>query len=188
MINNKIWKTVSTRKIAETKIFTLESRCVQSDLNLTNDVIVIDAPDWVNIIATTKDGNIVLIEQYRHGTQSVTLEIPGGAVDPGETPLNAAIRELLEETGYEAEEWILIGSVKPNPAFLSNTCFTFLARNAINTKAQNLDEGEEIDCKEVPLNEIPQLLQEGTIDHALVVSGFMWFLLMDHRISSLDPF
>jgi 8-oxo-dGTP pyrophosphatase MutT (NUDIX family) len=88
----------------------------------------IDSADWVNVVPVTKAGDLVLIRQYRHGAGEVTLEIPGGMVDPGETPSAAAARELLDETGYRAAEPDDIGCSNPNPALFGNHLHTFVAR------------------------------------------------------------
>ena len=93
-----------------------------------HDFYVIEAPDLINVIPLTKDEEVVLIEQYRHGTEEVSLEIPGGMVDPGEGPRETAARELFEETGYEAAEVIFLGKTRPNPAIQDNWIHTFLAR------------------------------------------------------------
>lgn len=132
----------------------------------------IDAPDWVNVIALTADrGELVLVEQFRHGTDAVTVEIPGGAVDPGETPLEAAVRELEEETGYRPRDVHEIGWVEPNPAFLSNRCWTFLAVGCTPDGDAAPDPSEDIRVRTVPLAAFDGLLDDGTIRHALVVAA-----------------
>jgi 8-oxo-dGTP pyrophosphatase MutT (NUDIX family) len=173
----KQWQILASRHIADTKLFNLESRLIQAEQKSPTEVVVLEAPDWVNVVAVTDEGRVVLIEQYRHGIQLITLEIPGGVVDPGETPQNAAERELLEETGYSARDWTLLGTVRPNPAFLSNSCYTYLAGGAHRLQDQHLDPGEDISVLEVPLTDIPNLLACGRIDHALVVAGFLWYWL-----------
>jgi 8-oxo-dGTP pyrophosphatase MutT (NUDIX family) len=180
----KQWKTLESHLIAETKLFTLEARRSQADHEPPMDWYVLDAPDWVNVIAITDQGHVVLIEQYRHGTQQVTVEIPGGVIEPDETPLDSAQRELLEETGYQAEDWILLGSVRPNPAFLTNSCHTFLARGARRLQQQHLDEGEDISTLEVPITDIPKLIADGRIDHALVIAAFQWYWLRQNEEDS----
>ena len=103
----------------------------------------LDCSNWVNVVARTKEGTFVLVRQYRQGTDTITDEIPGGAIDPGEDPLVAAKRELLEETGYEAKTWKLLGVMDPNPAILSNKCHVFFADEAERVASQNLDFLEE---------------------------------------------
>lgn len=138
---------------------------------------VIEASDWINVIPLTTDGRIVCVRQYRHGTEEVTLEVPGGVVDDGEEPLEAALREMTEETGYVADETIHIGSVAPNPAIQNNRCHTYLARNCRKVSEQNLDGAEEIAVELIDPADVPRLVREGKINHSLVVAAFY---LWDH--------
>src|SRR3954471_12039120 len=126
------WRHLDSRRLAATPVFGLDAhRRSSEETGREAEFYVLDAPDWVNVVATTEDGMLVLVEQYRHGVERVTLEIPGGMVDLGDaTPEVAARRELLEETGYSADRWAHIGTVDPNPAIQSNRCHTFLAEGA----------------------------------------------------------
>ena len=135
---------------------------------------VLRVRDWTNVVAVTPDDQVVLVAQYRHGLDRVTLEIPGGLVEPGEAPAVAAARELAEETGYTGETPVLLGTVHPNPAIQDNACATFLITGARETEPQNPDEGEDIDVVLVPRRDIPSLLREGRITHSLVVAAFHW--------------
>ncbi len=168
-----IWSEVSRRLMYAGRIFSIFQATRQSPgdgRTFTFDIV--DCPDWVNVVALTASGGVLLIRQYRAGTRTITTEIPGGTVDPGETPREAAGRELLEETGFESDDWTLIGRVEPNPAFQTNTTYTFLAKNARRTHPQHLDDTETIEVEERPLDEIPSLIAGGVITHALVVSAF----------------
>ena len=138
---------------------------------------VLSMGDWVNIIALTPDDRIVVLRQYRPGTDSICLEIPGGMIDPGEQPDVAAARELVEETGYVAKHWRELGRVSPNPALQGNNLYTFLALDAERTEAPSPDGGEVLDVETMSLAEITTLLKDGAIDHALVVVAFAHLML-----------
>ena len=131
----------------------------------------------MNIIPLTADQQVVMVRQYRHGSKQITLEIPGGLVDPGDTPEKAASRELLEETGYQAEAWEKIGVVSPNPAIFNNRCYTFVARSLKKVSDPTPDQTEDIDVVLIPISDIPQLVRKGVIDHALVIAAFYWYSL-----------
>lgn len=138
---------------------------------------ILEAPDWINVIALTSDNNIVLVEQYRYGTEVPTLELPGGVCDPGETSLESSKRELLEETGYSSETWISLGKVSSNPAMQTNFTHTFLAKDAVKTAEQQLDGNERINVHVLPIEEFLDLVGSGDIDHSLVVAAVAKFLL-----------
>jgi 8-oxo-dGTP pyrophosphatase MutT (NUDIX family) len=130
--------------------------------------------DWVNIVPLTPEGEVVLVRQWRHGTREFTLEIPGGLVDPGESPAEAGAREVREETGYAGDAPIELGVVTPNPAFLDNRCHTYLIENCVAVGEMEMDDGEDIEVIRVPLAEIGEYIATGKIDHALVICGFWW--------------
>jgi len=168
------WRRVRSEPLGDFRIFTIRrDRIISPRTEEELDFYVLDGADWVNVIPVTDEGNFVLVRQYRHGSETTTVEIPGGAVDPGdESPLAAARRELLEETGHAAAEWGDLGWVHPNPAIQSNRCWTFLARGARRVAAPRLDPGEDIEIFEAAPDEVKAMLKDGRITHSLVVAAF----------------
>ena len=142
--------------------------------------LVLATPDWVNVVALTPERRLVVVRQYRFGSATVTIEIPGGVVDPGEPPEDAARRELREETGYTAERWTSLGSVEPNPAFHDNLCHHWLAEGARPTHELELDPGEDIAVDTLELEEARELVARGEIRHSLVISALA--RLLDLRV------
>lgn len=179
----KSWPIISSRLERVFRIFNLRMDRARSPLTgAEHDFIVLESVPWVNVIALTQSQEVVLIRQYRHGTREVTLEIPGGMLEAVDTPLSAAQRELLEETGCKGETWVDLGYVHPNPAFLDNRCHTFLALGVTQAGPQALDEKEDIEVLLRPVAEIPRLIREGQISHALVIDAF-WRFFMEYRPS-----
>ena len=174
----KKWNVIKSEKLNTCRVFsTRRDVSVSPVTGKEHDFYVIEAPDWINVVAITPDDQIVLIKQYRHGIQSVTLEIPGGMVDPGESPLEAAKRELLEETGYGSDDWVFTGMVHPNPAIQNNSCHMFLAKDVIRVQEPNFEGTEDIDSLLAPAGQIPNLVAEGKITHSLVIGAFYWYCL-----------
>jgi 8-oxo-dGTP pyrophosphatase MutT (NUDIX family) len=172
------WKVVGTERLQECKVFAVSRRMARSPrTGEVHPFFCIEADDWVNVVPVTADDQVVMVRQYRHGSRDITLEIPGGIVDPGETPAEAATRELLEETGYRAERVEPIGWVNPNPALFENRCHTFLAPGAAPVAPIQNTGLEETSVELVPLAEIPELLRKGSISHALVVAALYWYEL-----------
>ena len=169
MIRN--WKTLAEELLESVPIFSVSRTRREHPEFGEADFYVMDLPDWINVVALTPEDDVVLVRQFRHGTDEVTLEIPGGNVDDGETPREAAERELREETGYESENWECIGVVEPNPAFMNNRCQTWLARDARPTADPNPDEHEEFELMRVPRQAFHDLIAAEEITHSLVVAA-----------------
>lgn len=131
--------------------------------------VVLECADWVNIVAITPERKVVTVQQFRFGVGKTTVEIPAGIMNPGETPGQAAIRELKEETGYTATNWKYLGWVETNAAFLNNLCHHWLALDALKTSLPELDEGEGISVTELSLKEVRREIEEGRMRNALTV-------------------
>jgi 8-oxo-dGTP pyrophosphatase MutT (NUDIX family) len=172
----EVWKRIESREIADCRVFKVREDLSEKDNeNLRSTFYVLENPDWVNVIALTRDHQIVLIDQFRHGIEEIITEIPGGMVDRDETAEQAARRELLEETGYTAEEFVLLGYSRPNPAIQNNTIYHFLALDAEKTGEAAFDEHENLVARLVPMMMIPQMIKSGEISHSLVVAAFQYF-------------
>lgn len=168
------WPLQGERDLHATPIFTLRERTARSPTrpDVVGSFVYLDSPDWINVLAITPEGTVVFVEQFRHGTRTVTLEIPGGMVDPGEDFATAGVRELREETGYVGDAPVLIGVVEPNPAIQSNRCGTVLIPNARPLARQETDTHEEIRVVLHPERALGDLVRSGAITHALVVAAF----------------
>jgi 8-oxo-dGTP pyrophosphatase MutT (NUDIX family) len=175
----KPWKTISSQPLGNFRVFTIRSdRKVSPRTQKEHEFFVIDSVNWVNVIAVTPDQQLVMVEQYRHGSNTVELEIPGGMMDTADgSPEKTAVRELREETGYEGDNPRLIGQIFPNPAIMSNVCFTVLVENCRCIHPVEFDHGEDLITRLVPIAEIPKLVASGKIRHSLVVVALYDFEL-----------
>ena len=166
------WPLKSSEYLADCRIFKVRKDLVTDPRNgADHEMFVLEHPNWVNILPLTNDGRIILVRQWRQGTRSVELETPGGMVDPGEAPTDCAGRELLEETGYQAERLTILGEVKPNPAYQDNQLHYVLADGCHKVAEPSLDHAEDLEVVLVPIKEIPQLIARGEIMHSIVVAG-----------------
>ena len=172
------WQVVETHDLEDCRVFRVRRSLARSPATgRVHPFFRLDAADWVNVVPVTHDGRVVMVRQYRIGADAVTLEIPGGIVDPGESPAEAAARELLEETGHRAERIEALGALNPNPALFGNRVHSFVARGAAPAAPVRNGETEETVVELVPLAEIPARVRAGEIDHALVVAAFHWLVL-----------
>lgn len=173
MVDSKMrpWPRLDSRVIGDFRIFRLaEETFEMPGGSRTHSFYVLWSADWVNVVPITPEGRVVLIRQFRPGTCEVTIEVPGGMVDEGEDPADAAMRELEEETGYRAERVIPTGRVRPNPAILRNTCHMFVALQARPVGRTQMDEAEDVETFEATWEEVDALVRSGRIDHSLVLN------------------
>ncbi|HXT22684.1 MAG TPA: NUDIX hydrolase [Thermoanaerobaculia bacterium] len=175
------WQRRSGEVLFQHPLLSLERQRLHAGPGEERDALVLAAPDWVNVVPLLDDGRVVMVRQWRFGIAAPTLEIPGGIVDPGETPQQAAARELVEETGYRAGEVRALGEVTPNPAILANRCSTFLATGLVREGVPQDGIDEELQVELVPLAEVPARVRAGEIHHALVVAAFYLLSLDDGR-------
>ena len=162
------------KKYYSSPFVTLSEENLKTKNNKSKNVVTLDAPDWVNIIPITAFNEVVFVEQLRYGTGKVTLEIPGGMVDSGETNQMAAERELLEETGFKVENVIELGSLSPNPALFTNKVTSYVGHSAKKNKDISSND-KNIKVHLIPIKDVNLLINNGEIDHALVVAAFFLF-------------
>ena len=175
------WKRLRSEQIANCKVFKVRrDMSVREEDEETHTFYCIEAPDWVNVIALTPEKQVVLIEQFRHGIEEITLEIPGGMADGDEDPQTAGLRELLEETGYAPRgEVILLGRTRPNPAIQNNWMYHLLALGVEKTRETEFDATEDVTTRLAPVADVAGLIKDGAITHALVLAAFHHFALRD---------
>lgn len=173
----KPWKTIRSTPVGDFRIFKMRSDiCVSPRTGREHDFYVLDSVHWVNVIAITPDQKLVMVEQYRHGSQTVELEVPGGMMDARDAdPVATGVRELREETGYVGDNPRLLGRVHSNPAILTNFTYTVLVENCRPVHAVEFDHGEDLETHLVPVEEVPKLVADEKIGHSLVVVALYHF-------------
>jgi 8-oxo-dGTP pyrophosphatase MutT (NUDIX family) len=184
----KPWKKVGSKPVGDFRIFKIRSDiCVNPRTGKEHDFFVLDSVNWVNVIAVTPDQKLVMVQQYRHGSGTVELEIPGGMMDADESdPVATAVRELREETGYAGENARLLGKIHSNPAILSNVTYTVLIENCRLQHGVEFDSGEDLITRLVPVAEIPKLVADEKIGHSLVVVALYHFDLWQRGIKNIN--
>ncbi|MEM7623377.1 MAG: NUDIX hydrolase [Planctomycetota bacterium] len=190
------WQPGPRRTLATTRILSVHAQqftCTDHP-SRSGEFTVLESRDWVNVLALTPgdtassspDGidrrHAVLVEQFRFGVARNTIEIPGGIIDPGEDPIEAGVRELLEETGYAGDAPRVLGTVDANPAILTNIATTILIENARRMTDPEPDEHEQIRVLTRPVAALPAMIANGDITNAVVVAAlFHWFASSDEN-------
>ena len=170
-----LWTTLSEDLHASCRVFDVYKRhCKHPERGTEDDFFVIKSADWVQVLALTPEREILLVRQYRFGTEALSLEVPAGLIDPGESILEAAARELAEETGRVGDTPRLLGSCHPNPAILDNQAHFVLIENCHPKQAQNWDPHEEIEVVQLSIDEALKQAQSGEISHAITLSAFFY--------------
>ncbi len=165
------WSILESHYLIERPWLTARRDVVQlPDGRIFPEFYVLEYPSWINVIAITDEGNFVMVEQYRHGLQDVFTELCAGVVDPGEAPLAAAKRELLEETGYAGDDWELFSVLSQNPTSTNNLTYCFIARGVHKVSEQKLDETEDIEVKILTEQELKDMLLADSIKQSLMVA------------------
>jgi 8-oxo-dGTP pyrophosphatase MutT (NUDIX family) len=170
------WNNLRSEPLLSTRIFDVNRTVFQHpQRSREQDFVVIHAPDWVNVLALTPDHHLVLVRQFRYGTDAFSLEIPGGVMDPGEDAVAAGVRELREESGFVGTSARLLGTVHPNPAMQNNRCHLVLVEQARPTAKLDWDPDEEFEIMTKPVDEVYALAYRGEIMHAMVLDALLLF-------------
>jgi len=172
------WKKISSRYLVREKWATLRvDTCDLQNGTIKDDYYVLEYPNWVSGIALTEDNKIIMVRQYRHAGDIISLEVPGGVIDGDESPENAIRRELLEETGYSFQEAELISTLYPNPATANNVTYTYLLKGGVKTQNQALDEHEILNVELYTLEEAKRLLMENKIAQSIHTSALFYGMM-----------
>ncbi|HVK36898.1 MAG TPA: NUDIX hydrolase [Candidatus Kapabacteria bacterium] len=170
------WITLSREKMLDCVIFSVHRvRRRSPDGEKDRDFYALESRDWVNIVAVTPDDRVVLVRQYRQGTDEISLEVPGGIVDEGEDPEATALRELEEETGYHGARAEMLGRVRANPAFLDNSLDIVAVLGAEPLGSTSFDDSEDLELVLEPVEAIDRLITSGAITHSYSVLALLMY-------------
>ena len=170
------WTIQDSKEAYSQRIFTLKDlTCYHPGKDLTHSFMVLNTADWINVIATTPEGEFIMVRQHRLGTDEFTLETPGGIIEQGEPPEQSALRELLEETGFRARGIRLLKRLAVNPAIMNNYIYYFHADNCVRVAGQDLDPAEDIEVVTCTRGQIESMVESGEMDHSLIITGLNLF-------------
>lgn len=180
----KKWKTLKSDYLFKRPWLTARRDIVELPTGAINDeYYILEYPTWVNVIAITKEGRFVMVRQYRHGLGEVFTELVAGVAEPGEEPLDAARRELAEETGYEGGEWTLNTVISANPGSQNNLSYSFIAKGVELKCEQHLDPTEDVAVVLLTRDEVMQLLSTDSVKQALMAAP-LWKYFYEEAISA----
>lgn len=177
------WNIGSIEEVSQNRLFRATKAQVRNPRNgVEKEFFRLEMPPWVNILALTPENKVLLVRQFRFGTERLEWEIPGGVVESGESPLDAGIRELKEESGFAGDTAKVLGTLSPNPAIQSNTLTMVLVENAVPVAEQQLDPMEDIEVRLVDIDEMITMIKEKEIRHSFTCNAlFHYFLLTGRR-------
>ena len=169
------WPLTNEESVLKTPVFEVRRHWFVSPKDgRDKPFTILNCPDWVQVLAFTPDRRVLMVRQFRHGTRQVSLELPGGVIEPGQTPEEAARRELREETGYAADDFRQVAAFRPNPAIQDNTAYVFTAENARLAGPTEFDENEDLDLVLVPAEALRSLVLAGTVDHVIMAAAILF--------------
>ncbi|MFW5883001.1 MAG: NUDIX hydrolase [Verrucomicrobiota bacterium] len=169
------WEHLGSENVARCRVFDVERQTFRHPARGSEaDFYVINARNWCNVLPLTPDGRLILVRQFRFGVRELCWETPGGIMDGDEHPVDTAIRELAEETGYVGNNARVIGACRPNPAILNNFCHYVRIDNCELKRPQNWDEHEEIELTTLPVEEAIDWARSGRIVHAMAINALFY--------------
>lgn len=176
-----MWNIIQSEYVYKSPWLTVRKDWVRTEKGLViDDFYVLEYPTWVNVIAITTDGHFVIERQYRHGIQKEVFELCAGACEKGESPIDAAKRELLEETGFGGGTWSMVGKYAPNPNSMNNWCYTFLAEGVHRIQTPTPEPTESIEVLEVTKADLLKMMQEGKLVEGIMLSP-LWKYFYEHK-------
>ncbi|HPS59372.1 MAG TPA: NUDIX hydrolase [Spirochaetota bacterium] len=178
----KKWEVRGTEKVFANRMFSVTTKqCFHPEKKVSWDFHVVDTFDWINVIGLTPDNMFVLVKQHRLGTDELSVETPGGVVEPGEDPAECAIREFREETGFEGSGVHLLKRLRVNPAIMGNNISFYLIEGCVRTSPQELDEAEDIEVLTLDVDQVTGMVRDGSISHSIVITGLGLYFLSKHN-------
>lgn len=184
----KKWEVRGTEKVFENRMFSVTTKnCFHPEKKVPWDFHVVDTFDWINVIGLTPDNKFVLVKQHRLGTDELSLETPGGVIEPGEDAALCAVREFREETGYEGSSVHLLKTLQVNPAIMGNHISFYFIDGCVKTGSQKLDQAEDIEVLTLDVDQLAGMVRDGSINHAIVITGLgLYFLSKYNRFGMME--